>query len=78
MPIKGGSFLDVNGKEAKARIIQEHVSLEPITRSRAKEFQKELELFIAKTPTHLEELEFKVKELKPKLIILLTCLEGQS
>ena len=69
----------MNGKDAKAK---DHIipSLEAITRSRAKQFQKELELFIGKTPTHLEELEFKVKELKPKpkLITLLVCLEAQD
>ena len=71
---------DVNDKDVKARVIQEHVipSSRPITRSSSKQFQKELELFIGKTLAHLEELEFKVKELKPKLITLLTCLEGQS
>ena len=69
---------DVNCKEEKASVIQEHVSLGPITHSRAKEFQKELELFIRKTPAHLKELEFKVKKLKPKLITLLVCLEAQD
>jgi len=68
----------VNGKKTKARVTQEHVSLGLITRSRAKEFQKELELFIGKTSAHLKELEFKVKELKPKLITLLVCLEAQD
>ena len=67
----------MNGKNAKVRAVQKHVipSLGPITCSRAKQFQNELELFIGKILLHLEELEFKVKELKSKLITLFVCLE---
>ena len=71
---------DVTSKDAKARAIQEHIisNLGSIIHSRNKKFQNKLELFIGKTPTHLEELEFKVNELKSKLITLLTCLESRS
>ena len=70
----------MNGKDAKVRVVQKHVtpSREPITRSRAKQFQKKFELFIGETLAHLEELEFKVKELKSKLIILFVCLEAHD